>query len=296
MTETSPNKYMNAEEYCQEQAAKSGSSFYYSFLFLPTNQRQAITALYAFCREVDDVVDECSEQRIAIIKLNWWREEITRVFHGQPQHPVGIALTKSLQEFNLDEAHFHSIIDGMLMDTQQTRYQSIDELSTYCYRVAGVVGLLAIEIFGYKNINTQKYAEKLGLAFQLTNILRDVQEDAARDRIYLPQNELKKFSVTEQDILQGNMNSNMRALLAYQEKRANKYYQEAYELLPAEDRFSQRGGLVMAAIYHALLNQIKKRHYDVFNKPVRFSAMRKIWIAWRAYRNEVKLSKASPAA
>jgi len=284
---------MNAEEYCQEQAAKSGSSFYYSFIFLPTNQRQAITALYAFCRQVDDVVDECSEPAIALAKLNWWREEITRVFHGQPQHPVGIALAKSLLEFNLKEEHFHSIIEGMLMDTRQFRYQDFDQLSTYCYRVAGVVGLLAIEIFGYKNKSTHKYAEKLGLAFQLTNILRDVHEDARRDRIYLPQDELEKFNVSEKDILQGNMTDNIRALLAYQAARADTCYQEAYELLSAQDRFSQRGGLIMSAIYHELLNTIKKNNFSVFGKPIRLSAMKKIWTAWKAYRHEVRLHKAT---
>jgi len=284
---------MNAEEYCQEQAAGSGSSFYYSFLFLPAEQRQAITALYAFCREVDDVVDECSEQTIALVKLNWWREEIERVFHGQAQHPVGIALAKSIKKFNLEEKHFHSIIEGMLMDIQQSRYQDFASLSAYCYRVAGVVGLLAIEIFGYKNQATKQYAEKLGLAFQLTNILRDVHEDAARNRIYLPLNELKKFNVSEQELLNGKMTDNIRALFAFQAKRADKCYQEAYNLLPKEDRFSQRGGLVMAAIYHALLDRIQKINYEVLNNSIRLSPLRKLWIAWRAYRNEVKLNKAS---
>ncbi|MCK4743748.1 MAG: presqualene diphosphate synthase HpnD [Sulfuriflexus sp.] len=286
---------MNAEEYCQEQAAGSGSSFYYSFLFLPAEQRQAITALYAFCREVDDIVDECSEQTVALVKLNWWREEIARIFHGQAQHPVGIALAKSIQKFNLEEKHFYSIIEGMLMDTQQSRYQDFDALSTYCYRVAGVVGLLAIEIFGYKNQATKEYAEKLGLAFQLTNILRDVHEDATRDRIYLPLDELERFHVSEQDLLNGKMTDNVRELFAFQTKRAEKCYQEAYQLLPTEDRFSQRGGLVMAAIYHALLERIQKINYNVLNNSIRLSPLRKLWIAWRAYRNEVKLNKASSA-
>ena len=282
---------MNAEEYCQNQAAGSGSSFYYSFLFLPTEQREAITALYAFCREVDDVVDECSDPSIALVKLNWWREEIQRVFHGQAQHPVGIALTKSIKKFNLDEKHFYSIIEGMLMDIQQSRYQNFDELSTYCYRVAGVVGLLAIEIFGYQNENTQKYAEKLGLAFQLTNILRDINEDAMRDRIYLPQDELQKFNVTEKELQQGNMTDNIITLLNYQAERATACYKEAYALLPIEDRFSQRGGLIMAAIYHALLNKITKNNCNVFKKPIRLSPARKIWVAWRAYRSEINLHK-----
>jgi len=283
---------MNAEEYCQEQAAGSGSSFYYSFLFLPTNQRQAITALYAFCREIDDIVDECSDHNIALTKLNWWRDEIQRVFHGQAQHPVGISLSNATKEFNLDEKYFHSIIDGMLMDTQQSRYQSFDELSTYCYRVAGVVGLLAIEIFGYQQPSTQEYAEKLGLAFQLTNILRDVKEDASRGRIYLPLDELKMFNVSEQDILNGKINNEMINLFEFQAQRAEHYYQQAYSCLDKHDRFQQRSGLIMAAIYHALLERIKKQHYNVFSKHIRLSPLRKLWIAWRTYRKERKANKA----
>ncbi len=282
---------MNAEEYCQEQAAGSGSSFYYSFLFLPKNQRQAITALYAFCREIDDIVDECSEISVALTKLNWWRDEIQRIFHGQAQHPVGIALSNSIKEFNLNEKHFHSIIDGMLMDTQHVRYQTFDELSTYCYRVASVVGLLAIEIFGYKNESTKQYAEKLGLAFQLTNILRDVKEDASRGRIYLPLDELNKFNVSEQDILNSVINDNSRHLFEFQAQRAEDYYLQAYACLDAQDRFQQRSGLIMAAIYHALLERIEKQNYDVFSHRIRLSPIRKLWIAWRTYRKELKANK-----
>jgi len=282
---------MNAEEYCQEQAAGSGSSFYYSFLFLPAKQRQAITALYAFCREVDDIVDECSEVSVALTKLNWWRDEIQRVFHGQAQHPVGIALSKSIKDYKLDEKHFHSIIDGMLMDTQQSRYQSFDDLAIYCHRVAGVVGLLAIEIFGYENKSTQQYAENLGLAFQLTNILRDVKEDAGIGRIYLPLDELKKFNVSEQDIINGEFNENMRSLFEFQAQRAENYYQQAYNLLSKQDRSQQRGGLIMAAIYHALLERIKAQDHNVFSKRIRLAPLRKLWIAWRTYRKELKANK-----
>jgi len=283
---------MNAEDYCQEQAASSGSSFYYSFLFLPANQRQAITAVYAFCREVDDIVDECSETNTALVKLGWWHDEIKRVFQGQPQHPVGVALGNAIKVFNLEEKHFHSIIDGMLMDTQQSRYQSFDELTTYCYRVASVVGLLAIEIFGYNQPSTRQYAEDLGLAFQLTNILRDVKEDADRGRIYLPLDELQQFNVSEEDLIKGEMNDKLRDLLAFQAQRAEQYYQQAYQQLTSEDRFSQRSGLIMAAIYHALLKRIKKCDYNVFSKPIRLSPLRKFWIAWRTYRKELKAKKA----
>lgn len=282
---------MNAEQYCQQQAAGSGSSFYYSFLFLPANQRQAITALYAFCREIDDIVDECTEISTALTKLNWWRDEIQRVFHGQAQHPIGIALSEPVKEFNLNEKYFHSIIDGMQMDTQYVRYQTFNELSVYCYRVAGVVGLLTIEIFGYNKDSTQQYAEKLGLAFQLTNILRDVKEDASRGRIYLPLDELDQFNVSEQDILSGVINDKLRNLFEFQAQRAEEYYQQAYHLLDNTDRFQQRGGLIMASIYHALLKHIKKQHYDVFTYTIRLSPLRKLWIAWRSYRKELKVSK-----
>jgi len=284
---------MNAEEYCQEQAAGSGSSFYYSFLFLPANQRQAITALYAFCREVDDIVDECTEITVAQTKLNWWKTEIHRVFHEQPQHPVGLALKKAIQEFDLDEKYFYCIIDGMLMDTHQFRYQDFNDLANYCYHVAGVVGLLAIEIFGYQHESTRLYAENLGLAFQLTNILRDVQEDAQRGRIYLPQDELTKFGVTEQQLINGENSNEIRELLAFQAQRAEQYYQKAYQTLPNNDRFNQRSGLIMAAIYHALLEHIKKNNYDIFGKRLKLSPLRKLWIAWRTFRHELKINKTS---
>ena len=181
---------MSPDQYCQDRAAKSGSSFYYSFLFLPTEQRRAITALYAFCREVDDVVDECSDTDVARRKLDWWREELECCFSGQARHPITQALEQSLQNFNLPLEYFQEIIDGMSMDLEQTRYDSFSDLALYCHRVAGVVGLLSAEIFGYQHRDTLKYAQELGMALQLTNIIRDVREDSERGRIYLPLDEL----------------------------------------------------------------------------------------------------------
>ena len=248
---------MTPDQYCQEKAASSGSSFYYSFMFLPSEQRQAIIALYAFCREVDDVVDECNDPGVARIKLHWWREEIAKAFSGTPTHPVVQALQQTVKSFNLPKEHFIEIIDGMEMDLNQVRYRSFKDLNLYCYRVASVVGLMAAEIFGFKNHQTLDYAINLGLAFQLTNILRDVREDAMRGRIYLPMDELQRFGVSEEDIIKGQQTEQVTALMRFQAERAHQYYQKAFELLPDEDRFNQRSGIIMAAIYQATLAEIE---------------------------------------
>ena len=239
---------MTPEQYCQDKAARSGSSFYYSFLFLEANQRRAITALYAFCREVDDIVDTDGEPAIAAVKLNWWRDEIARLFAGNAQHPVTRALNPVIKEFDLPLEQFLEIIDGMEMDLEQHRYASFKDLALYCYRVASVVGLLAAEIFGYRDRRTLKYAHDLGIAFQLTNIVRDVYEDAQRNRIYLPLDELHQFGVTEQDILHKNETPAFHKLMGFQSERAKRYYDQALAQLPDGDRYSQRCGLIMAAI------------------------------------------------
>jgi len=188
---------MTPDQYCQEKTAASGSSFYYSFLFLPKDKRRAITALYAFCREVDDVVDECSDEQVARTTLNWWRGQVAEIYAGKPQHPVAIALVPVVKQFNLAQEHLLEIIDGMEMDLDQPRYADFKSLQLYCYRVASVVGLLSVEIFGYSNRQTLKYAHDLGIAFQLTNIIRDVGEDARRNRIYLPMDEMQQFNVRQ---------------------------------------------------------------------------------------------------
>jgi phytoene synthase len=249
---------MAPDEYCQEKAARSGSSFYYSFLFLPPKQRRAIMALYAFCREVDDVVDECHDPQVAATKLAWWRQEIARIHAGKPQHPVTQALQTASTEFNLPEEQLQEIIEGMEMDLQQSRYLDFKALSLYCYRVASVVGLLAAEIFGYQDRKTQKYAHDLGIAFQLTNIIRDVGEDARRGRIYLPIDELQRFGVPASDILNARHSDQFRSLMHFQIDRAESYYAQAIDSLPAADRRSQRPGLIMAAIYRALLDEIRR--------------------------------------
>lgn len=274
---------MTPDEYCQKKAAASGSSFYYSFLFLPPERRTAIMALYAFCREVDDVVDECHDPALASTKLLWWRQEVERIADGQPQHPVGQALQAAGKQFNLPRELLLEIIDGMEMDLQQSRYLDFKGLSLYCYRAASVVGLLAAEIFGFKNRQTLKYAHDLGMAFQLTNIIRDIGEDARRGRIYIPMDELKQFNVPAADILNGRYSENFTQLMNFQKERAESYYQQAMAQLPAEDKKAQRPGLIMAAIYRTLLTEIERENYQVLHQRISLTPIRKLWIAWKTW-------------
>jgi len=275
---------MTPQEYCQQKAAASGSSFYYSFLFLPPPRRAAITALYAFCREVDDIADECSDIQLARTKLAWWRTEIANLYAGNPQHPVTQALAGGVRDHQLAEEHFLEIIDGMEMDLDQNRYQDFKELQLYCYRVASVVGLLSVAIFGYGDRKTLKYAHDLGLAFQLTNIIRDVGEDARRGRIYLPADEMAQFGVTETDILHGHETEAVRKLLEFQIERAQSFYDRAFAELPAADRKPQRPGLMMAAIYRTLLNEIQAGGCEkVLNQRISLTPLRKLWLAWKTW-------------
>ena len=270
---------MNPHDYCQDKAAKSGSSFYYSFMFLPPERRQAITALYAFCREVDDVVDECHDLSLAQTKLEWWRQEVGRIYGGLPTHPVGHALKDVLKGFRLPQEQLLEIIDGMAMDLSQTRYLDFKGLQLYCYRVASVVGLLAAEIFGYQDRQTLKYAHDLGLAFQLTNIIRDVGEDARRGRIYLPIEDLQRFEVPAKDLLEARYSDAFRELMAFQAERAEKFYDQAFAQLPAIDRKAQRPGLVMAAIYRTLLREIARDGFLVLDRRTSLTPLRKVWLA-----------------
>ena len=274
---------MSPDEYCQQKAAKSGSSFYYSFLFLPPERRRAITALYAFCREVDDIVDECSDAAVARTKLLWWRKEIAAMLAGSPTHPVAQALQPHVATFGLDGAHLNAIIDGMEMDLDQTRYLDYAGLQRYCWHVAGVVGILSARIFGYTDPTTLQYAEKLGLAFQLTNIIRDVGEDARIGRIYLPSDELKQFGVTAADLLHARHTEAFVRLMRFQVERAQTAYDTALALLPPIDRRAQRPGLMMAAIYRALLNEIERDQFHVLDRRISLTPIRKLWLAWRTF-------------
>ena len=274
---------MSPDEYCQQKTVQSGSSFYYSFLFLPPERRRAITALYAFCREVDDTVDEATDGSVARIKLAWWRTEVSKMYGGTPTHPVMLALQPHVATYNLQEQHLLAIVDGMEMDLDQSRYLDYAGLQRYCWHVAGVVGILSASIFGYTNPQTLQYAEKLGLAFQLTNIIRDVGDDARKGRIYLPVNDLQKFGVTANDLLKLQHSDKFEAMMRFQAERAQAIYDEALALLPKEDRRAQRPGLMMAAIYRTLLDEIQRDGFHVLNQRISLTPLRKLWLAWKTY-------------
>ena len=274
------------EHYVQEKAAKSGSSFYYAFLFLPPPRRAAITAFYAFCREVDDVVDETSDVGVAATKLAWWRSEVAKAFAGQPsQHPVLQALMPHAPLYKITAAHLHAVIDGCEMDLQQSRYLDFPGLQRYCHLVAGIVGEVAASIFGQTDPQTTAYAHKMGLAFQLTNIIRDVGDDARRGRIYLPVNELKQFDVKANEVLNRGYSERFTALMQFQTERAHRTYDEALALLPDADRRAQKPGLMMANIYRTLLREIEANQFQVLHQRISLTPVRKLWIAmqtnWR---------------
>jgi phytoene synthase len=274
---------MTPDEYCQDKAARSGSSFYYSFLFLPPERRRAITALYAFCREVDDVVDETSDPGLARVKLDWWVGEVDRLYGGAPQHPVTLALAAHLGAYDITRSRLIEVIDGMRMDLEQNRYLDYTGLRLYCRRAAGVVGEMASGIFGRTDPQTLRYADTLGLAFQLTNIIRDVGEDARKGRIYLPIEDLQRFGLTAADILATRHSPKFVELMRFQAARARDCYREAYALLPESDRRSQRPGLIMSAIYSTLLDEIERDGFLVLDRRTSLTPIRKLLLAWRTW-------------
>lgn len=274
---------MSPDEYCQKKAAQSGSSFYYSFMFLPPDGRRAITSLYAYCREIDDVVDDSSDAALAQVKLAWWRNEVDEMLAGKPSHPVTKALFPHLETYSIKGEHLHALIDGMQMDLYQTEYPDFEALKVYCWHAAGVVGLLAAGIFGATQPQTMQYAEKLGLAFQLTNIIRDVGEDVRLGRIYLPADEMARFGVARKDLLNLRHTDAFVNLMAFMAKQAHTAYDEAFALLPPEDRKAQKPGLIMAAIYRTLLQEIERDGFQVLNQRTSLTPIRKLWLAFKAY-------------
>lgn len=272
---------MSPQEYVQQKAAASGSSFYYAFLFLPPERRAAITAFYAFCREVDDVVDEVADPGVAATKLAWWQQEVQRAYAGQPSHPVMKALLPMAERFGIRAEQLQAVIEGCQMDLQQTRYLDWPGLQRYCHLVAGVVGEVSARIFGQTEEATTRYAHTLGLAFQLTNIIRDVGEDAMRGRIYLPIDDLQRFDVKAQELLQRQYSPRFEALMRFETERAHALYDEALALLPQADRRSQKAGLMMASIYRTLLREIEASQFQVLHQRITLTPLRKLWLAWK---------------
>ncbi|QKD44845.1 presqualene diphosphate synthase HpnD [Alicycliphilus denitrificans] len=272
---------MNPDQYVQQKAAASGSSFYYAFLFLPRQRRAAITAFYAFCREVDDVVDDVSDASVAQAKLAWWQGEVAQAFAGRPSHPVMQALMPHVPAYGIEQGQLQAVIEGCQMDLEQTRYLDFAGLARYCHLVAGVVGEVAAHIFGQTDARTTAYAHKLGLAFQLTNIIRDVGEDAMRGRIYLPISELQQFDVKAHEITRREYSDRFTALMRFQAERAHRLYDEALALLPDADRRAQKPGLMMASIYRTLLREIEADGFQVLHQRTSLTPLRKFWLAWK---------------
>ncbi len=278
---------MTPQEYAQQKAAASGSSFYYAFLFLPPERRAAITAFYAYCREIDDVVDEVSDPGVAQSKLDWWRGEVRNAFAGQASHPALQALLPHVKAFGIEARQLLQVIEGCEMDLTQTRYLDFANLQQYCHLVAGVVGEVAAGIFGQTDPRTTDYAHKLGLALQLTNIIRDVGEDAVRGRVYLPIEDLQRFDVKAHELVKRGTTSDasfpqrFEALMQFQIERALRTYDEALALLPAQDRQAQKPGLMMASIYRTLLHEIAREPQLVLTRRVSLTPLRKLWLAWK---------------
>ncbi len=278
---------MSPEQYVQDKAAKSGSSFYYAFLFLPPPRRAAITAFYAFCREVDDVVDEAQDLGVAATKLQWWRREVAQAFAGQASHPVMKALMPLAPEFGIEARHLDAVIEGCQTDLEQTRFLDFAALERYCHLVAGVVGEVAANIFGRSQAATIEYAHLLGRAMQLTNIIRDVGDDARRGRIYLPMSELQRFEVKAHELLRREApwgySTRFDALMRFQAERAHATYDRALALLPDADRVAQKPGLMMANIYRTLLREIEAQGFQVLHQRTSLTPLRKLWIATRTH-------------
>jgi 15-cis-phytoene synthase len=270
---------MRLQAYCRSLVRGAKTNFYYAFVFLPKAKRDAIYSAYAFSRYTDDIVDNAADAHAASAELADWRKELEACYAGAASHPIGLSLQQTLQLFPIPQQHFSDLVDGVEMDLETTRYETFEDLREYCYRVASVIGLICIEIFGYSHPRTKEYAVSLGIALQLTNILRDIRDDAQRGRIYLPLEDLRRFGCSEEDLLSGAFTDGFRNLMAYECERARGYYREAAELLPEEDRRGMFSAEIMGAIYARLLDRIERVDYDVFHNSVRLSNLRKLWIA-----------------
>ena len=272
---------MSPEEYCHDKVSKSKSNFVGAFALLKREQRTGIEAVYAFCREIDDIADECSDPSLAHLKLSWWKDEVEKNFITSSQHPVLKALKKPIEKFSLPKNDFLAVIDGVMMDLAHKPFSNWDDLNIYCDKVAGAVGRLSTRIFGPVNEQILEYANLLGRACQYTNILRDIGEDANKERIYLPLSLLEKhqFQIQVKSFVE---NPNFRVMCAEMASINYKLYQEAFKKLPKQEYSRQRAGIVMGAIYRELLRTIESSHFKVLNQKISLTPIEKFWIAWKA--------------
>ena len=274
-------------EESKEIAQKSKSSFYYAFSLLPNDKRDAMNTVYAFCRKTDDIIDEGTEpDEIKYENLRKWRIEFEKAFNGNSEFSLLNKVAKTIRQFNIPVDPFFDLIKGMEMDLQKKRYFTFDDLNLYCYRVASTVGLMCIEIFGYKHKSAKDFAVNLGIALQLTNILRDIKKDAENGRIYLPQEDINRFHYSEADLMKYSYNQNFKDLMQYEVQRAKRYFENATEALDLDDKSSMFAARAMQHIYFKILEKIEKVEYDIFNNEVNISKIEKVGISlgvWAKY-------------
>ena len=278
MARATPVSLDEAYRHCRIVTRERAKNFYYAFLSLPARQRRAIYAVYAFCRGCDDYSDEPMEPGRKLELLEDYRQQLARSSRGEPSGPVFVALHDASQRYHIPLEYFDEIINGVQMDLTISRYNSFEELHTYCYRVASVVGLISIQVFGYSAPQAREHAINLGVAMQLVNILRDVKEDAQRDRIYLPLSELEEFGYSEADLFGGVINEPFVELMQFQAQRARRYFEQSGPLLPLLPIRSRPCSAILRGLYTQLLNRIESRRYNVYDGPVRLSTSEKLWL------------------
>jgi len=281
--------YSSNPAQCHRITKGSNTNFYYSFLSLPSEKRKAIYSIYALCRCLDDVVDKSDSKLEASENLLKWTTEIINMYERRPSHPVTVELKPYIERYSIPRKYFFELIKGVEMDLTKNRYGTFDELHKYCYRVASAVGLICAEVFGYRNVETLGYAVDLGIAMQLTNILRDIKADAAKGRIYLPLEDLRKFGYTEAELCSATYNQAFVEIMQFECQRAWSYYKRAQETLPKEDRKAMIAAEIMRAIYSRILNKIEASNYNVYSSPPQLSKLQKIYIAFSTWIN-IKLS------
>jgi phytoene synthase len=264
--------------HCRQVTRQQAKNFYYAFLFLPSDKRAAVYSVYAFCRHSDDIADEPGTLHDKQGQLRAWRDELDNCYNGKPTCLITRALRHTMERYPIPRRYFEDLLQGVEMDLTVQRYASFDDLRVYCYRVASAVGLACLVIFGYRHSGVRTYAHHLGIALQLTNILRDVREDAERGRIYLPQEDLRAFGVPEDDVLQRRYTTEFAALMQFQQERIMSYYCRAAACLLPSDRAGLMAPEIMAAIYRATLHKIRRRHFNVFHGRTRLSGLHKLAI------------------